>query len=503
MNNNILYTENGIKILANILPLIFLLICIYAAYSKKNNALNPWSKLIQKNRQVIGKQIFKDTLKGQYLFLFLYLGIALFVLLAFFNVRYEPYIMGIKDEMDVFMEAAFGITTIVITMAVVLISVDKEYYLIFSVRDILLSKHIYHTLYLLFSGCIVAAIITLTLLDGIIITTFDVVRFMILEMAIVTILCTAIYAFYIMMRIMFSTENWELRLLDQLYYFFEMNNIDGSRIKNKEKWNKLNMKLHVEALVDRYLKKSKCILKDNVTYIEFVTFWSKGNDEAYKSFRNSGLIWVLFFSLSYSFTNYVLIQNTKSVSWNIMNGIVLLIFIMFLLLPIRWLKNMVISLWGNDWGFFYVRKDGKKGIIRCPECKIGLDFKYDKYIKSLYNLMAFFKLACFLDIESNILVYGVELFNKYLQVESVGENNKGSQFIRAIPLFIIGFFLFKKGHKVKTVYDVYQSYREENLDSKKIQKMLFSMVVDFDKENLKEKPCMPSELKEYFLWLEN
>ena len=229
------------------------LLCSVLIKCMKKEALSPIEEFCDKKKFHKTEKIYAkvDYLSEIYLFLCVTLAIIPFV--AIFNARYELYFYEMVKKVEVVSSVVIGLTTIAITMAVVIILFDKRYYIVFSIREVLQKYKFSECLIVVIICCVLVSGMTMTLLNGKIDSYFDVVRFMVLEIAAAYNIVGVTYILGIIINIMFLERKNELSLLGQLYRRFWLHKIDTLHFKSKQNWSKEAVKINIEYLIERYI----------------------------------------------------------------------------------------------------------------------------------------------------------------------------------------------------------------------------------------------------------
>lgn len=266
-------------------------LCTVLIKCMKKEVLSPIEEFCDKKKFHKTEKIYSKVDYLSEIYLLTGATFATVPFVCFFNARYDAYIYEMIKNIEVVSSIVIGLTTIAITMAVVIILFDKRYYIVFSIREVLQKYKFSECLIVVIICCILVSVTSMTLLNGQIDSSFDVARFVILEIAAVYNIVGVTYILWVIINIMFLERKNELCLLGQLYRRFSLHRIDTMHFKSKKNWSKEAVEINIEYLIERYInicKRKKIVrIKD----IEFVTTMDCYKEKWYGKARNGKQIW--------------------------------------------------------------------------------------------------------------------------------------------------------------------------------------------------------------------
>lgn len=426
---------------------------------------------------------------------FIILGIISICLLPFAVLLigyFECYFLKAVKNIEIFSSISMGMTAIAVTLAVVTIAINKKYYILFSINDILQDYKFSQILFMTLVSCVVVCISCVLLLTPNIISYFGVITLVVLEYAFIFNVLSVLYVSKISINIMFHEYKKELNLLQQLQRRFWLHKLDIRTI-NMENWDKENIAFNAKYLVDEYIKISKNKKLKDILDFEYVCIWGKYRSKVYNSKKPKWIIVTLvILILNIGVCGYVL---RKQSFFLIIANIIAAFFVIYALNK----KASAFYPYMDKWGYCFEVKNRKKFV---SSYNIGKGNFYNKYCSKMNNLIAFFYIW-FYDIKiknSNDLVnlesQLKELVNRF---ESVGENN----IIFNFPLFVIGYLCFEQNINIDRLGQLYKkiSISEQNIFM--FQKMIYSQVFYIKARSENELFSYRTTLYEYLEWLKD
>lgn len=419
--------------------------------------------------------------------------------LLFENVKHQIYIDSMISKIETLSTITIGLTTIIITISVVLILFDKNYYLIFSIKEVLKTYHFFYFLAVILISCIITCIFTMSLLNQEVSTYFDFIRLIILEIAVIfNIGCSSI-AFIIVFRIMFSEEKNELKMLSKLYRIFFIHNLDVTQIKGADKWNVSAMKINVEYLTERYLKICEKNKVELFNKLEFVTTIGIYKDKWYKKARNKFII-LLFalYTISVLINLYTLKDESKGLI--VLNTIFVGVAICLSFFKIQSFQLALFKLFSDIWGY-YIKKVNKKGRSKekdeefIPRVAIRFLNKSDQYIQDLNSLVAFFYIALLKEVDNKEIVHSIEVVLEWFQ------EYKGKNAIFYLPIFTIGYFAFERKYEINIIKNEYKLLDLDETGRHCFKLMMYSQIFNLKRYvNIKQLEA-EKKMTLYLKWL--
>ncbi len=448
------------------------------------------SKKFHKTEKIYSKPDYFSVI---YFFGCVTLAIIPFVFL--FNVRYDSYIYEMIKKIEVVSSVVIGLTTIAITMAVVIILFDKSYYIVFSIREVLQKYKFSEILFIIIMCCILVSGMTMTLLNGKIDSHFDVVRFMILEIATVYNIVGVTYILIVISRIMFFERKNELCLLKQLYKSFWLHRIDTIHFKSKKNWSKEAVEINIDYLIERYINICKYKKIERIKDIEFVTTMGCYQEKWYGKARNKFvrmMICLLFIS---TIIDSIVLQE-NCLGFIFFNVIATISSIVIAHVNIQSFRLVIIRFYSDTWGYYMHTNDNKELLI--PRVALRKGNIYSKYIMRMNSLNAFFYIWInYVDKKKRTIKYE---FEGVLQcLEKLNNKNMVTYF----PIFTIGFFLFDKDIKIKKIKDIYNEMVVVENKQYSFERMMYSQISYLTKNFNKGVFEYRSRLNEYLKWIES
>ena len=468
-------------------------LCTLIIKCMKKEILSPVEEFCDKKKFHKSEKIYSkvDYLSEIYFFVCFTLGVIPFA--ALFNVKYDLYIYEMIKKIEVVSSVVIGLTAIAITMAVVVILFDKRYYIVFSIREVLQKYKFSESLIIVISSCILVSIATLTLLNEKIDSYFDVVRFMILEIATIYNIVGVTYILGVIINIMFLEQKSELSLLGQLYRRFWLHRIDTLHFKSKKNWNKDAVQINVEYLLERYINVCKRKKIVSITSIEFVTTMNCYKKKWYGRARNK-FVRMSLFLLLVSLIIDVMVLKENCVWIIVLNIIVTAISIIFSYTNVQSFQLVIMRFYLDTWGYYLNTNDNKELFI--SRISLRKDNIYDKYIMRMNSLNAFFYIWInYVDKKKRIIEYEFE--EMLLRLESMDNRN----IITYFPVFTIGFFLFDKNIKIERIKDLYNEIVVEENKQHSFERMMHSQIFNLTQNFNEEVFEYRKGLNKYLQWI--
>lgn len=468
--------------------LMILSMLIAAKVSSGNNKMTPLSEIKSSEKNQRSKYIYKrtDIISSAYVTVSIIL--SMIPIIAVFNARHEAYILGMVNKIETIASMSIGLTTIMITVTVVMVNFDKEYYIAFSIKDVLEKYRFAEVVVINVVSCIAVCISMTTLLDEKINSLYDVIRFMILEESIIFNILGNSYALIILLKIMFSQEKFEFKLLEQLYRIFWLKNIDMEKIKKVEKWNKNSLRDNIEYLIEKYLLCCNKIKIDKVESIGFVTTIGKEYKEYSKKARKKFLLFVVFLFAISGIIDLIFgcIELFK------VNVLCMIFLFVLAFSNIDSMKRIFFRVFLDSWGYSIRYKSKEKFV---PRVRLGITNKYDKYIKSLNSIVAFYYLLIKKNVEENVYDNSIDILIEWLS------SYKQKSTVVYLPLLLIGYFGFvdeKRNKKIKHIYTELNLNKEQKHE---LCEMMYSNLFYLTHEARTGEEKLAKNIHSYLVWM--
>lgn len=412
--------------------------------------------------------------------------------IAVFNEHFTYYISGMLSKIEVLNSYVIGLTTMVITMSVVIIILDKKYYLVFTIKEVLQEYNFFKSLIIVIISCLSSTISTMTLLDQKVSTYFDELRFMILELSVIFNILSVCYCFYVIVKIMFSEKNSEFVLLEKLYRVFWFYKIERINIKDKKDWQKDIVNTNIEYLSLKYAQQCKKIKIFKVKEIEFVTTVGNYKQKWYKKARIKFIkVTGLCFAIS-TIINLAILRE-QCIGLSVVNFIIMMIGGLFVIVKPLSLQLAVLRMYSDTWGY-YIRYKKEKFVPRVP---MWTKSKFNRMFIVMNSLNAFMYLLIDVVGEKDIVEEAFATLDK--SISTLQEKNMFTYF----PIFTIGFFAFYKGLKIERIKEIY-SMVTINEDMERIfDRMLNSQLFYLTSKLWSEAYGYSKKLNEYMEWIKS
>lgn len=480
-----------------IFPLLLFIVIIMGAvglkYMKRDRS-TPIQEFWNSKKNYKAKGIYYEGNHVSKPYLFVCIILVLISLAAGLNVVYAPYIERMLGKIEVISSNVLGLTTLVVTMAVVMIVLDKKYYLVFSIQEVLQKYHFFECLtVVLFSDFLVSAA-TMTLLDQRIESYFDLCRFMVLEVAAICNMAGVAYAFWIGVKVMFSGKKNELHLLDELYSIFWLNRVDMVNFREKEGWKKESIRINVEYLTERYMDSCRQKKIEEIEEIEFVTTIGQHKQKWYSA-AGQKFIMIMSVVALISVVIDLLVLREQSLGMILMNFIVLASSVFLMRFGGESIRRAILCLVMDTWGY-YLHKSNRKEIF-IPRVALRKSDQYNKYIMRMNSLNAFFYIGIeFMEMEQEKLEEVLDDVVDWL--ETLNTPN----ILIYFPVFTIGYFLFSQNMQCKKIREVYQALEMDENKTCSLKNMLNGQIFYLTKNFRKEIFGYTEMLNTYIDWLE-
>ena len=422
--------------------------------------------------------------------------LALIPLILLFYTENETYVLNMIQNIDVISNIVLGLTAIAITMATVIIVFDKEYYIVFSIREILQKYKISESLIIAVLSCIVVSVITIGILGiekGSESIEVNFVIFLILLIATLYNILSASYILVVIINIMFFDQKHELSLLEQLYRRFWLYKVETKYFKPKKKWNKAAVRANVKYLVDEYINICKREKIAQIEEIEFVATMDCYKETWYHKARNKFMRMLVSLSIISIGIDIIILQD-ECLRILILNIMVAAILITFAYSNIQSFQLVIMRFYLDTFGYYVDSSNSKELFI--PRVALRLDNIYDKYIKRVNSLNAFFYIWInYVDKKKDIKE---EVFKEVIQdMEVLHSDNMVVYF----PVFTICFFLFDKGIEIEKLKEICNQTVLVQNKKYQFERMIYSQIAYLTRNSEEDMCQYESRLNEYLQWI--
>lgn len=426
-----------------------------------------------------------QTGMGVFIFIGLFLG---FPCLFKVSVFFEHYVEGMIESLEIATDILMGLTTFAFTMAGAIWVIVKKYYLVFSIHDVLKEYNFAYWLKQTIISCLCVCVLTMTLLDKKIETSFDCIRIVLFEEFVIYNLLCVIVIFYIVWSIMFSNKKIDLKLLKKFYRVHELGNIDYSQMKKGDEWLKEDIEINLGYLFDEYKKQCKKIRTDKIRKINFIfpikTKRELWNKQARRKYWKLCICFVLM-GIMVSVTLYTP-HDIKIVDYMKIHLIIAVIDFLLPLLPIKYVRETFFGVLWEKWGFHF--ETNRELFVTCSSLQLR-NRKYIQYMRSFCSLTGFVKVAYHMGVDTN------EIHNILKkEIADLGESCKDS--IGMFPVFIIGYIQYRNGQKIKYIKKAFHKMQMSEKKIRKFKEMFQNFTLYMDKADVDRKIE-----KKYIEWL--
>ena len=200
---------------------------------------------------------------------------AVGILLPYFlllNLKQDTLLTALFENMGTLISMTIGLTTIVLTVSVVIVLFHKNYYLVFSISDVLKSYHFTGCVSTLLGSCLgacICAMVQLYVTQG---SVWWKLVMLIMEACILICLLTCGISFRVICMVMFSNNKVELRLLRRLHRIFRGGERpDESQAGSAAGWDLAAVRTNVEYLCAEYVSSARMVPIHQVVHLTYLT----------------------------------------------------------------------------------------------------------------------------------------------------------------------------------------------------------------------------------------
>lgn len=420
--------------------------------------------------------------------------ISLMVPLACLNAKYVTYIGKVleKNNINILCTVSLTLTAMIFAMAFVFILKEKKYYLVFSITDVLENFNFFFCLKWVFFSCLTTCIAVISMLDCDIKSYFDVIRFMAVELSFGLNILGICGLFFLIDKIMFSSEKRELRLLDRIYQIFDMKNFDITHVK--EKWEDLDaVTINIDYLYERYIKYCKKINVAKFKKITYESWLDKGEKEKraiiqaihrYEAYIGALVIlWLAQKSITH--------EGLKLCSATVIQGIFFLFDAIVVFLPLKSLKIIVFRAFGDTAGYIFF--DSKQRFVGETTIRV-IDRKYIRYTKYIREMNSFIALIYIALLRKASPEELSSVSKGY--IDKMSDEYKTT--VGLLPYWVMGYLMYVQGHKADFLKKLYTDLKLDKEQSHDFRCMVYSQI--YYMERKRKSPFHPDKMK-YMKWL--
>lgn len=479
------------------LPVFLTFIIIMSAIIIKvtqREEITPLTELQRKRKSYKTQKLFWEVDYVNAVYMGIGITLVMISLLLIFNIIFEGYIYRMMENIQELSSISTGLTSIAVTMAVVIVVFDKNYYIVFSIKDVLNNSKFFEVISCTIGSCVTVCIMTMTLLDKQIVSYFDIIRFMILEVAMLYDVIGIIYIVHICINIMFAERKSELSLLRKLYHRFWIYRLDTMNLREKE-WTCEAVEINIEYLLERYLTICKKKKIGTIKQIEFSTTIGRCSKKKwyYKGLIKLAIVMMGLFV--FSFLVCAITLGKEGIKFILVNCIAILIVIFVGFLNSNCFKIVVLRLFSDTWGYYINYKNNKEILI--PRVTIRKGNVFAEYIQRMNSLNAFFYIWL-----NDVKMKEEDIKIQFQDMLKCFEGLEQRSMIVYFPVFTIGYFLYEKEIIILNIKDLYYEYVIKEGKKYLFERMMHSQIFYLTKNFNENIFDYRRRLNEYLCWMQ-
>lgn len=394
-------------------------------------------------------------------------GIAtlLCILLPYYlviNLKHEAILAQIAAGADALTSMVIGLATLVLTVSVVIILFHKEYYLVFSISDVLKSYHFTGCLGTLLANCLgvcACELIHLYLTEG---TIWWKLVFLIMEWCVLTCLATSAAALLVICLVMFSTNRVELRLLGRLYRIFRGGDRpDESQSGSAAGWDPGAVRINLDYLCAEYVSAARLLPIHRVIRFEYLT--NEARQQSLQQLRSRSRRLYLFAALGIWLISTIVVGTVlgaEGAGLLLLDTLLLGVVTVPVLIGSRRHTEVPIEvLFDDTLGYVMeLETEKKRKEVRIPRITLRPASRYDRFVQSMNSLTAFFVIALDRGMQQDMTETSVGIMVDWLA--EVKEKHS----CLYLPVFAAGFYAFAHGQRLTSVHNFYVKITAASID---------------------------------------
>lgn len=432
------------------------------------------------------------------------------LLIDCFNINYVNFM--VQNSWNINNGIMAG-ESLAIAMILGITSLNKSYYLCFSVKEVLKYKRmrgVLTTLVVLFITHLIYAVVFMGVRTD---TVLGLSLLALFQTAVYINIILTVYILLTCVPIMLNDGRFELSLLNKLYYFFWTPNWEFFDIRESKQWSRKGVKKNFDYLTERYIRLIENKEVKKIKYLKFVDI-DEEKDEAEKTkwclyardkyrriiFKICGgleAVYVLVLLALLIFGRVGLLGMLSAI-WKVsmLNVGIAAVTWLISLLPLRYFGKAALKIVADTAGYCAYLENKKEELI--PKVALRPNLARDKFIKCMNCINAFF----FIWIK-----YTEKDINKQKktceQLMVRIENVKGTSIVAYLPVFTIGYFMYTNSNKVQcnAAKAAYLKILKECGDKSLINKMLESHIRYLMKNMEDNVENTERNVKKYLHWL--
>lgn len=471
-------------------PVILQSICAWILWKKsKKHSTNLGSNLHRST--VTMPNIFNKTDLFQRLMWTTLFCLVLYI--AFFTVRIlaPDYYAGIYKQKEMLVSVVIGLTGIVITIYTLLITLNKNYYVCFSVKDVLAFLGFNSTLFGTGISCIIICILASITPDYLPEGMFGWTASLLFVLAALNI-CYALKSMAILYQLTFSESKIELNLLKQIHLVLHYEKFVLPSSPENKNWNKDGANICVHYLCEKYIEScSKCNV-ESLAKCNFVSLlgiydgiWHR---RACKLAFIVSTFWSIFFFWTAAKTG---VSTDICIAMGIVQFVVLVIYA---IIHPKWMKESFVKLYLGEWGYHIISSSGKETF--CSDGLVSSHGRYKKMIDRMEDLVSFFHIQDAIAAPNDMMLEEAKEMYTLLRCNTMSA-------IYYLPAFLIGYLLYKKNNaeNITFLQDLYASLCLKDKEEYEFSETLYSHIFFLERGQYVERDAVDMCYGEYIFWL--
>ena len=279
-----------------------------------------------------------------------------------------------------------------ITVAAMLVMFKKDYYLVFTLAEVLEQYKFKKKVLLVINMMALSQILEILVKCVSVSSVKFVTEISILPCYIISLLIS-LHLVYRVMNLLYSNENIELKLLDNLYYKVRRRNlIDGIH----SECNGRGVIINTEYLYDVYNQAYKSLSKSKMLMLKYYSVHKEIIDDAFKIVLKSIIKKISAYLLTFSglyflmrgWSNDIIIS--LGFSWGLWIVLIIVMIIIAHSSKIKIIKQIINRMFLSDNVYVYNNEDNKQIIVSTSG--IGVGQKNSKYFISILNLAVYYEM---------------------------------------------------------------------------------------------------------------
>ena len=367
------------------------------------------------------------------------------------NLQHDTILTALSANIYNLCSMVIGLTTIVLTVSVVIILFHKNYYLVFSITDVLKSYHFTGCLGMLLANCLGVCVCTMLQLYFNADLIWYKLVLLVMEWCILNCLVLSGFSFWVIYRVMFSNQKVELRLLNRLCRIFRgAEKPDESQASSADTWDMGAVKTNLEYLCAEYISTARLIPIHKVKHFFYLS--GEARKETWNEIYRKGLHNLIYGAMGiwlFSMLVVAFVLGTEGTGILILNTFMMAAVTFPAMLGFRHHSERTELLVDDALGYVMEMTDGKK--IRIPRMTVRPAKKYDKFVSKMNSISAFFSIGLERGMRQEMTDAAIDIVFDWIS------DVKEKHVCLYLPVFAAGYFAFSVGQRPSAVRECYQS----------------------------------------------